>query len=226
MPSDAFRKFEASLVMDYDKWHDGIGYDLDALRQLEGDELEAAERLLRGVTDGEWRVAEALAVLKSESAEASLREMASPATSSASGELGRGKARLRATEELYRQGKRGPPDDVIADLIRTSEPYQGLTQALDLCLDFPTRRVKAALLWASLHNPDARVHAAAMLYHLYGKTNEPFDWKRRPFFLKFNETEKTRRAAFEQMVKELNIEPGLARMAHLPRALTWMQNFL
>jgi hypothetical protein len=223
MPSEAFRKFEASLVMDYEKWHDGIGYDLDALRQLEGDELKAAERLLRGVTDGEWRVAEALAVIKSESAEASLRQMTSPATSSASGG---GKARLRAAEELYRQGKRGAPDDVIADLIRTSEPYEGLTQALDLCREFPTRRVKAALLWASLHNPDARVHAAAMLYHLYGKTNEPFDWELRPFFLKFNETEKARRAAFEQMVKELNIEPGLVRAAQLPRALTWMQNFL
>jgi hypothetical protein len=218
MPSEAFRKFEASLVMDYEKWHDGIGYDLDALQQLEGEERKSAERLLRGVSNPDWRVAEALATLDSKEAGDTLQEMASSASD--------GAGRLRAAEMLYRQGKRGAPDDVIADLLRTSAPYEGLTQALDLCPEFPTRRIKAALLWASLHNPEARVHAAAMLYHLYGKADEPFDWKMRPFFLKFNESAQVRRAAFDQMVRELNIEPGLVRMAHLPRALTWMQNFL
>jgi hypothetical protein len=218
MPSEAFRRFEASMVIDYEKWHDGIGYDLDALRQLEGEERQWAERLLRGVSNPDWRVAEALAALKSDSADASLEEMAADAKD--------GAGRLRAAELLHRAGKSGPPDAVIAGLIRTGAPYEGLTQALDLCPEFPTRRVKASLLWASLHNPDARVHAAAMLYHLYHKTDEPFDWKLRPFFLKFNESEATRRACFEKMVKDLGIEPTLVRAAHLPKSLSWMINAL
>src|SRR5207249_1687233 len=33
-PSDAYTKFMKSTIMDYEKWHDGIGYDLDAFRQM------------------------------------------------------------------------------------------------------------------------------------------------------------------------------------------------
>jgi hypothetical protein len=62
-------------------------------------------------------------------------------------------------------------------------------------------------------------------YYLRGRASEPFDWKC-PFFLKFNESEKARRAAFARMAKELHLAPGLVRMAHLPGALAWMQNFL
>lgn len=31
-PDDAVRRFERSMIMDYEKWRDGIGYDLDTLR--------------------------------------------------------------------------------------------------------------------------------------------------------------------------------------------------
>jgi hypothetical protein len=33
-PNSALGRFEASRVMDFDKWHDGTGYDLVALREL------------------------------------------------------------------------------------------------------------------------------------------------------------------------------------------------
>ncbi len=34
MPSEIYQQFLNSMIMDYDKWHDGTGYDLEALGQL------------------------------------------------------------------------------------------------------------------------------------------------------------------------------------------------
>ena len=31
MSSPAYDRFKASMVMDFDKWHDGLPYDIDAL---------------------------------------------------------------------------------------------------------------------------------------------------------------------------------------------------
>ena len=33
-----YQRFLDSLNIDYSKWHDGVGYDLDALRKLSPDE--------------------------------------------------------------------------------------------------------------------------------------------------------------------------------------------
>ena len=51
------------MVIDYEKWHDGVGYDLDAIREASQDERQAIEILLfnRGTRD--WRDVEALAAL-------------------------------------------------------------------------------------------------------------------------------------------------------------------
>ena len=38
-PDSAVRRFERSMVMDYEKWHDGTGYDLEALKEATPDEL-------------------------------------------------------------------------------------------------------------------------------------------------------------------------------------------
>ena len=34
MPSKAYQIFLDSMVMDFEKWHDGIGYDLKVLEQF------------------------------------------------------------------------------------------------------------------------------------------------------------------------------------------------
>jgi len=38
--SKEYQRFLDSMNMDYAKWHDGIGYDLDVLRKLSTDEKE------------------------------------------------------------------------------------------------------------------------------------------------------------------------------------------
>jgi hypothetical protein len=35
MSTDAYARFVASLELDFDRWHDGDGYDLDALSQID-----------------------------------------------------------------------------------------------------------------------------------------------------------------------------------------------
>jgi len=47
------------MEMNYEKWHDGIGYDLDALEKMTPEELKSVETMLKGRSD--WRDVEALA---------------------------------------------------------------------------------------------------------------------------------------------------------------------
>src|SRR5262245_32106418 len=61
MPSDAYKRFLESMKIDYDKWHDGVGYDLSALDDMTAAEKRELAGILRGRND--WRDAEALAAL-------------------------------------------------------------------------------------------------------------------------------------------------------------------
>ena len=55
---------------------------------------------------------------------------------------------------------------------------------------------------------DVAVHFAAMLFYLFGKAKEPFDWKQRPFFLRFNtENRKKRVKVFRKLCQKLKINP-------------------
>ena len=56
----------------YVEWHDGIGYDLEALVQLSPDERIAAEDILVARCDRDWRDIEALDCLGSERALAAM----------------------------------------------------------------------------------------------------------------------------------------------------------
>ena len=70
---DAAARFERSMAIDYEKWHDGIGYDVDAIDDATPAERERIERLLLARRYADWRDVEALARLRSPAAEAELR---------------------------------------------------------------------------------------------------------------------------------------------------------
>src|SRR5688500_15675584 len=57
---DDLAKFKASMKIGYLEWHDGIGYDLDSLSRLTGEDLRAAENLLIARNLADWRDVEAL----------------------------------------------------------------------------------------------------------------------------------------------------------------------
>ena len=55
---------------------------------------------------------------------------------------------------------------------------------------------------------DVAVLYAAMLFYIYGKADEPFDMKQRPFFLRFNtENKEERMQAFMELCEKLGINP-------------------
>jgi hypothetical protein len=62
--SPAYDRFIKSMQVGYDQWHDGIGYDLDALAALTADERADARKLLAGRAGRDWRDVEALEALQ------------------------------------------------------------------------------------------------------------------------------------------------------------------
>jgi hypothetical protein len=189
------------MIIGFDEWHDGIGYDLEALLELEGDELARAEAVLIARKNQDWRDAEALAALNSSESVAALKSsISSPDV----------KVKLRAAEQYAAEGDIARMEDALVESLRTSKIYEGLTQALALAEEHPTERVKQTLFWCALHgNDDVRVHAAALLFYLYGIAESNFDWEFRPFFLRFHTQDmEERRAAFLELCRRVNVDPA------------------
>jgi ATP-dependent DNA ligase len=55
MGSAAQERFLASTDIDYERWHEGTGYDLDALRELDPDERFRTEQWLLARAGQDWR---------------------------------------------------------------------------------------------------------------------------------------------------------------------------
>jgi hypothetical protein len=75
----------------------------------------------------------------------------------------------------------------IIKALQHAELFSGLSQVLDDIEEYHPTEVKEALI-AGLLNREGEVALlfAGMLFHLYGKAEEPFDMEQRPFFLRFN----------------------------------------
>src|SRR4051812_30557897 len=111
--SDAYQRFQKSTVMNYETWHDGIGYDLDAFKQMTADEQTQIINEIRQRSDKDWRDAQLLEFVGSDEkhskqADQTLREMAD----SDSIDL---PAQLRAIEALIDAGKLDDVDRRLAD---------------------------------------------------------------------------------------------------------------
>src|SRR5665647_2170829 len=62
------RRFEKSMEIDYEKWHDGIEYDIEAIRGASQQEHKAIVQILINHSPKDWRYIEALAEIKTKSA--------------------------------------------------------------------------------------------------------------------------------------------------------------
>jgi hypothetical protein len=211
--SGAPDRFARSMAIDYEKWHDGIGYDLAALRAAAPDERAAIERMLLDHAPRGWRDVEALAALATPRARAALRAWMSDGSTEVR------LAIARHAPELVDERQR------VASLVRaleTAEFYGGLTQALDEAAGLHPPEVVAALLrGARERDGEAAVHFAALLLFLHGKADAPFDMAQRPFLLRFNTAEPDdRAAAFAELCRRIGVEPAApaARRAGRRRA--------
>jgi hypothetical protein len=198
---DALQRFLASMVMDFDMWHDGTGYDLDLLDKLSPDERPAAERALIEHTPRDWRDIEALA------------RLATPAARNAIEESLHSKDGHVRREARRHAGGAEDPAERERHLIRSLEDDQlfgSLGQAIDEAAEFHPPAVVDALLRGALgRDGEAAVHFAALLLFIHGKAAEPFDWNHRPFFLRFATTDRAEReAAFCELCQMIGVDPG------------------
>ena len=191
--------FLASMKLGYVEWHDGIGYDLDALDGMSGEERQEVETILISQKDSDWRCSEALFRIGSpRSLDALLASTKGPNR----------EVRFRAAELLHTIGRFPDLSDLIVESIHNAKIGEGFAEGMRWAALCKTPKVIAALLEELLNPTNGNaVHFAAMLYFLFGKATEPFDWRYRPIFLKFltNDPDE-RRSLFNELCATLGID--------------------
>jgi hypothetical protein len=183
----------------YSEWHDGIGYDLCALRELSGKELLDVEALLISRKDHDWRDVEALAALKTPPAIEALKECL----------ISRNiVVRLFAARYLKEMNIVDRVEEIVVRTLPLTRFGQGTTHALALAKDHPTESIKRTLLWCCVHgNDDIRIHCAALSLFLHGKASSEFDRDQKILF-KFSDTSKSARVeAFTELCRMIGVNP-------------------
>jgi hypothetical protein len=189
----ALARFERSLFIDYEQWHDGVGYDVATLRELTAEQRRGIEE--RFTPPDGWRDVQALAViasLGSDSARAELRRVASAGSSETR------LAVLRYAPDLVDDAAR---TTALVEALDSATAFDGFTTTLEQVEAFHPQPVIDAL-WRGLETRqgDVAMHYAGMLAFLHGKTDSSFDWAQRPLFLEFKtEDAAARRAAVRKL---------------------------
>lgn len=194
------RRFEKSMMIDYEKWHDGIGYDLDAIRLASQIERIAIEQMLIKHSPRDWRDIEALAQINTKSAMETIKNAIKDPNPA---------VRVAVTRYAPKLVTNSERSHSIIEALQHAKIFGGLSQVLDDIEEYHPAEVKQALIEGLLSREgDIAVLFAAMLFYLYGKAEEPFDMKQRPFFLLFNtENREERVQAFLELCKQLSINP-------------------
>ena len=191
----AIARFERSLLIGYEQWHDGVGYDVAVLRELSDRERQGIEARLTP-PDG-WRDVEALAVLASlgsDSARAELRRVGTSGSSETR------LAVMRYAPQFVDDTARAA---ALVEALDSATAFDSFTTTLEQVAAFHPRPVIEAL-WRGLETRqgDVASHYAGMLAFLHGKAESSFDWALRPLLLEFKtENAAARRAAVQKLRK-------------------------
>lgn len=187
--SEALRAWDASRVLDYERWREGVGYDLDALQRMSADERASVETSLLHGLEG-WRDVQALAALDTPRARAALLRTL------CEGDPALRVAVLRHAPKVAAEAGEAAVVEALVAAVESAEFFDGLTEALYEIEDVHPPAVIDAL-WRGLADRPGpiAVHLAARLAYLHGLSREPFDWSLRPFFLSFHSEDPVQRAA-------------------------------
>ncbi|MEZ5596482.1 MAG: hypothetical protein R3E84_08835 [Pseudomonadales bacterium] len=184
-------RFSASMQIDYERWHDGVGYDLDTINAATPPVRQAIETLLlaRGIRD--WRDAEALAALSTPRAVQCLEDTYARADAADRLMIARHAAHLVDTSAI---------GDDLAAVLRTARLGYGLGEAIDSAATVHPPPVVQALI-DGLTQRDGTVATlfAGLLFHIWGHSDDPFDVDHRDRFLQFHAPDPAER---EQRARE------------------------
>jgi hypothetical protein len=188
------------MVIDYEKWHDGIGYDLDAIKSASPAECKTIEQILINHSPRDWRDIEALAQIDTGNS----RETVKNAINDPNPDV-----RIAVTRFAPNLVTNNERSKSLIMALETAELFGGLSQALDDIEEYHPVEVEEALIKGLLSREgEVATLFAGMLFYVHGKADEAFDMKQRPFFLRFNTRNKEERVqAFMELCKQLDINP-------------------
>jgi hypothetical protein len=163
------------MQVDYEKWHDGVGYDLSAIDRMTVGEKKIAIRTLLERRPTTWRDLEAMNHFNTDETRRALNlALKDPAID------------VRIAAARYAENEQDR-ESVLIDALEHADLYGGLTQALDQVEQFHPPGIVDSLFRCTLNRDgEIAVHFAAMLMFLHGKSSSSFDWDNRPFFLRFH----------------------------------------
>ena len=183
--------------MDYEKWHDGTGYDLTALDETTQEDRQEIVGILRTKIDEPWRTFEALDRINTPD---SLSEIERA--------LKHPNLEVRIAAARFSRGRENEKERILVEALEKSEFYGGLTQALVQVETFHPPAIVDALLRGLLKRGDSgAVSFAGMLLYVHGKADSSFDWERRPLFLRFGaQNIEDRRKAFVELCEIIGVD--------------------
>lgn len=188
------------MKIDYEKWHDGVGYDIEAIKSASPEQRKTIEQMLTNHTPRDWRDIEALVQIDTISARETIKNAVKDPSTDVQIAVTRFAPHLITTSKRTR---------ALVSALQTAEIFSGLSQALDEIAEYHPKEIKEALIQELLSRKgDIAVLFVGMLFYIYGKATEPFDMNQRPFFLSFNNENKAERVqAFLELCKQLHIDP-------------------
>ncbi len=192
-PSQAYVRFQASVVPVWQSWQPGQHYDVEALAGLAPEELAEVVAML-SARETTWREVEALAVIPLPAAQQALRAAVTHHLSI--------DTRLAAAEALHRADPAFDLETVLARQLRAlHRPAEGLERALRLAAEHPTPVIHQALLWASYNATDCAPACAELLLKLRGTSAPPHAPEFEAMLLKlgYHNSSFDRSAAFEAL---------------------------
>jgi hypothetical protein len=197
--SEVIDKFQESLKIDYEHWREGVGYDINLLQTASIEERSEIERILLYRRVEDWRDVEALAALDSPKAFEKLRNARKHTDHAVVMAILEHAPQLVSLEERT---------ELLVAALQSADFYHGLSQALHQVERFHPPVIIETLLNCLLDRESGiLVQFAGMLMYLHGKADVPFDWEQRPFFLRFNTSDRVQReTAFRQLCEAIGID--------------------
>jgi hypothetical protein len=199
-PGTALGRFERSMAIGYEKWQNGVSYDLEAMTTASEYERARIEQLLTRERILDWRDVEALAALATPAAGALLQRTFFASAHEVS------MAVLRYAPEAV------PDADRIAFLTARlrDTPFSDLWPVLEAAAEFhPQEVVKQLLRCVLTRDGDGAAAFAALLLYAYGKAEDWYGWDDRPFLRRFTAGDgQDREAAFLELCGKIGVDPA------------------
>jgi hypothetical protein len=194
------QRFEVSMKIGFEEWHDGIGYDMEAIRIASQAERDEIEQIIINHSPRDWRDIEALSEINTKCAHETIKEAITDLDPVVR------VAVARFAPDLVTDDERSQS---ITDALQNAEIFSGLSHVLDEVERYHPQEVKEALIKGLLNRKgDVAVLFAAMLFYLFGLAKKSFDMNQRSFFLRFNTYDRKKRVeVFRELCQKLKINP-------------------